>query len=350
MAKSKSKEDQEREAADEKAQADKQAQDQARKQHQAQEARAHGKGTEGDEEKMTDRGREGETPEARAEREADAKEQEQERARSQEQRADRGDKAPDQPPPGTDGTTAPKLREQAQAFRGQEGTAPEPGREGGASGGPQGMDDLTEEERKQVLSYAHLLRSRRSGEPSPGGIDPFATPEDRGGPPKMSPEEMARGRQDAAQARQSPAQGPSGETDPRSIPTLAREQGDPSRAAYGAMAKEGEQPPQIDPERVPTEGEIAANVAVLHTKGDTSPMHPMYRAEAVNMPMGRAQARGEGEKPPRMFRVVSGQVGATAAPDRGGPNRALTLEELGIPESSIPRLISRGVIVEDEPR
>lgn len=212
------------------------------------------------------------------------------------------------------------------------------------------MEDLTDGERKQVESYMQLLRSRRSGEPSPGGIDPFATPEAQGGPPKMSPEEMARGRQDAAHALQSPAQGPSGETDPRSIPTLAREQGDPSRAAYGARAQEGEQPPEIDPERVPTEGEIAANVEVLHRKGDTSPMHPMYRAEAVNMPMGRAQARGSEERPPRMFRIVSGQVGAHASPDRGGPRRSYTLEELGFPEASIPRLVARGVIVEDEPR
>ena len=139
--------------------------------------------------------------------------------------------------------------------------------------------------------------------------------------------------------------------------------GEEAAEASRAMAKEGKgkgakgQPEAEDPDREIGEGEHAANLDLLATKGDLAPAHPpreaVEAAEAV-LQETRAKSKGGGGKSEeskrdeeaRRFRVISGMVGAVRTGKQGEPSGWLSLKEMNITADMVDRLVEKGVIEE----
>jgi hypothetical protein len=202
------------------------------------------------------------------------------------------------------------------------------------------LESMTVEERRQVADFFRQLRQGRRGGPQ-GGQDQ---------PPVMSADEIRQAQERESEAIRSGATEVAehrgmtgGETDPASIPILRQQAGDPRKAREDYRPVEGEQP--VAPEDRPlNEGDVRGTLDVLRARGDTAYEHPSYSAEA----RGRVMRTPRGDGPQRFYRVVGDfQLGAVAGPGRGGPDRAYTVKELGITESQVPRLLMKGVIVEE---
>jgi hypothetical protein len=109
-------------------------------------------------------------------------------------------------------------------------------------------------------------------------------------------------------------------------PTLARDD-----------AKPGEQPPEVDPNREASVGEVVANHQVEETKGDLAPMQP---TETTGQKAPEPQAAPTKE---RKFIVSVGRLGSF----RYG--QEVTQSQLKVGDTDLNRLLREGAVSEPNP-
>jgi hypothetical protein len=119
---------------------------------------------------------------------------------------------------------------------------------------------------------------------------------------------------------------PEPKEEPKEEPTLARDD-----------VKPGEQPPEVDPEREASVGEVVANQQVELTKGDLAPMQP---TETTGQKSPETQASPTKE---RKFIVAVGRLGSF----RYGSE--VTQSQLKVGDIDLNRLLREGAISEPNP-